>query len=648
MTEYLVPTKPSETEFTEKRSTFIGHVWPVETEEEARARIEEMKKKYHDARHNCWCYLLKDGPVRYSDDGEPQGTAGQPMLGVFQKEGVTNVCCVVTRYFGGVLLGAGGLVRAYTQSAKDALDAAGISVVRRWVELAVECPYSFLERVKLACTAQGGIVGMDVDYSEIESLVSETAVYDSGYAYLVNTSGSILSHRDYESGTSMEEVLPEDYQIISDAANEGQVVTSGKNCIIYTTLNNGMKLVLTAPEKELLQTADSLSAKIIKMALLAVVLAVIFASFISRTISAPIKKLTNVIHHTADLDFTVQPDDRHLAKRGDEIGEMAKAIMGMRAHLKEMVQDIDKSCDVLGDSIMHLSSSADGVAQMTESNSAFTEEIAANMTESGNAIEKVLEHLKMIQENASSIEKLSEEGKDISSEIMMRTTELQNSTHNASDKTQNMYSMVKREAETALEKSKAVEKINELTGAIDAISSQTSLLALNASIEAARAGEAGRGFAVVATEIGNLASQTSETVSNINTIVGDVNEAVKEIAKCLDESMDFMGETVLADYAEFDQVSEQYKKDASVVEQNMADVNAAIVMLSDSISEIKDAVDEIGNAVNEAGTSITEIAHSTTHMAEQTGENKTVADSSKENLHMLSSIVEQFRLGQTD
>ncbi len=164
MTEYFVPTKPSETEFTEKRSTFIGHVWPVETEEEARARVEEMKKKYHDARHNCWCYLLRDGPVRYSDDGEPQGTAGQPMLAVFQKEGVTNVCCVATRYFGGVLLGAGGLVRAYTQSAKDALDAAGISVVRRWVELAVDCPYSFLERVKLACAAQGGAVG-EIEYA---------------------------------------------------------------------------------------------------------------------------------------------------------------------------------------------------------------------------------------------------------------------------------------------------------------------------------------------------------------------------------------------------------------------------------------------------------------------------------------------------
>jgi len=160
MTEYYIPTAPSETEFTEKRSRFIGHVWPVESEAEARARIEEMKKRYHDARHNCWCYIVRDGGVvRYSDDGEPQGTAGQPMLGVFQKEGVENVCCVVTRYFGGVLLGAGGLTRAYGKSAKDALDAAGVSVVRPWSVVEAQCPYAFFERLKLELPPLGGVEG---------------------------------------------------------------------------------------------------------------------------------------------------------------------------------------------------------------------------------------------------------------------------------------------------------------------------------------------------------------------------------------------------------------------------------------------------------------------------------------------------------
>ena len=163
MTEYYIPAGPGEAKFTEKRSDFLGHVRPVESEEEARAFIERVKKEHYDARHNCWCYAVKDGPVRYSDDGEPQGTAGVPMLEVFQRRGVTNFVCVVTRYFGGVLLGTGGLLRAYTKSAGDALDAAGIAVVRRWVDVRVPCGYGLLERLKKEVEAASGIV-TDTEY----------------------------------------------------------------------------------------------------------------------------------------------------------------------------------------------------------------------------------------------------------------------------------------------------------------------------------------------------------------------------------------------------------------------------------------------------------------------------------------------------
>ena len=148
MTEYYIPTREGVGELVEKRSRFLGHVWRVSSEEEAREKNEATKKKHYDAGHNRWSYIIKDGPTRYSDDGEPQGTAGQPMLNVFQREGVVNVCCVVTRYFGGILLGAGGLVRAYTQSAKDALDGAGISVVRRWVAMEVPCTYAQFEQAR--------------------------------------------------------------------------------------------------------------------------------------------------------------------------------------------------------------------------------------------------------------------------------------------------------------------------------------------------------------------------------------------------------------------------------------------------------------------------------------------------------------------
>ena len=193
MTEYYIPPGVSRTEFTEKRSRFIGHVWPVDSEEQARARIEETKKQHYDARHNCWCYQIRGGAVRYSDDGEPQGTAGQPMLNVFQREGVENVCCVVTRYFGGILLGAGGLVRAYTQSAKDALDAAGISVVRRWVAMELPCSYGQFEAMRREVLSFGGVVE-NVDYGAdvvLSCLLPEERAEDFAARILDVSAGAI-------------------------------------------------------------------------------------------------------------------------------------------------------------------------------------------------------------------------------------------------------------------------------------------------------------------------------------------------------------------------------------------------------------------------------------------------------------------------
>lgn len=158
MDEYLVPSGYGEDEFVEKKSRFIGRVWLVETEQEALDRIAEMKKQHYDATHNCWAYVIRDGAVRFSDDGEPGGTAGMPMVQVLQKEGLYNVVCVVTRYFGGTLLGAGGLVRAYTKGAKIAIDAAGKSMKRVWSVICLPCPYNFYERVKLEVEAFEGII----------------------------------------------------------------------------------------------------------------------------------------------------------------------------------------------------------------------------------------------------------------------------------------------------------------------------------------------------------------------------------------------------------------------------------------------------------------------------------------------------------
>ena len=168
MDEYLVPTAFGEDEFYEKKSHFIGRAWPVESEEEALEKIQAMKKQHYEATHNCWAYIIKDGAVRFSDDGEPGGTAGMPMLQVLQREGLYNIVCVVTRYFGGILLGAGGLVRAYTKGAKIAVDAAGKSMKRVWTVVYLPCPYTFYERVKLLIAEFGGIIRETEFGAEVE------------------------------------------------------------------------------------------------------------------------------------------------------------------------------------------------------------------------------------------------------------------------------------------------------------------------------------------------------------------------------------------------------------------------------------------------------------------------------------------------
>ncbi len=141
--DYRTVCRAASDEFTEKRSRFIGHIAPVTTEEEAQAFVAARKKECWDAKHNVWAYVLREGGVRrFSDDGEPQGTAGMPVLDVLQKEGVTDCVVVVTRYFGGILLGGGGLVRAYSHAARLAVDA-GVRCDMRCCELlSLTCDYA--------------------------------------------------------------------------------------------------------------------------------------------------------------------------------------------------------------------------------------------------------------------------------------------------------------------------------------------------------------------------------------------------------------------------------------------------------------------------------------------------------------------------
>ena len=164
MNDYLTLSRESAEEYIVNKSRFIGYAQPVSTAEEAVDFINVIRARHRDATHNVYAYAVRSPEYsRYSDDGEPQGTAGMPVLDVIRKNGLTDCCVVVTRYFGGILLGAGGLVRAYSHSASIAVQAAGIVKMSLCSVLRVSCDYGFYGRLSSLVPESGGTVE-DTDF----------------------------------------------------------------------------------------------------------------------------------------------------------------------------------------------------------------------------------------------------------------------------------------------------------------------------------------------------------------------------------------------------------------------------------------------------------------------------------------------------
>lgn len=166
MQEYKTVEKEASDFFIEKKSKFIGYAKPVKTQEDALEFISEIKSKHWDATHNVYAYVLRENNIqRYSDDGEPSGTAGVPVLDVMLKESLVDVCVVATRYFGGTLLGAGGLVRAYSHTSKIALEAAGIITMAQCSVMSAEVDYSFYDRLNILLSDFSAVI-LDTSFSD--------------------------------------------------------------------------------------------------------------------------------------------------------------------------------------------------------------------------------------------------------------------------------------------------------------------------------------------------------------------------------------------------------------------------------------------------------------------------------------------------
>ena len=496
-----------------------------------------------------------------------------------------------------------------------------------------------------------GIVGMDIDFSQITDLVDETKVYQSGYAFLTDASAAVMYHKNADEGTKLSDLdssLSKSADFIGDDGNQGKTMDySYKNVnkkFAFYNLDNGMKLVLTAPVSEIYAEAYGLAKLIMIAMIVAFVLSAVIGVIIGTGMTRPIRQLTAVIEQTAELDFRPTKEGGKLRKQKDEIGNMATKIHLMRKKLREMMGDLQQTQQVLEGNAEDLNHLMKQNSAYAEDNSAATQNLAAGMEETSANAAHIVESVGIMRESSDNIQRLAEDGEKNSGQIQERAGEMERISTESRHKTDQMYAVMKQKTDAAVEQAKSVQKINALTDNIKQISSQTNLLALNANIEAARAGEAGRGFAVVASEIGDLATQTLDTVSTIDEIVGEVNSSVSNMTECLTTIMEFLEQTVLGDYEHFAQVGEQYHADADTFQQIMQQTKEAVDALEQHIGEISSTVSEINSMVEQSTDGISGIAEKSGSTQNLVTEGYDKLQECTQSVNVIRDFVAQFHL----
>lgn len=496
-----------------------------------------------------------------------------------------------------------------------------------------------------------GIVGMDIDFSQITDLVDETTVYQSGYAFLTDASGSIMHHKNVDEGTvitDLDSSLKKGADFLAEDGNQGKTLEyTYKNVdkkLAFYNLDNGMKLVLTAPVSEIYSEAYGLAKMIILAMIVAFILSAVIGIVMGTGLTKPIRQLTSVIEQTAALDFRPTEAGAKLRKQKDEIGDMATKIHDMRKKLWAMMENLQQTQQVLETNTGNLNQLMKQNSAYAEDNSAATQELAAGMEETSANAAHIVENVGIMRESSDNIQRLAEDGEKNSGQIQERAGEMERISTESRHKTDQMYAVMKQKTDAAVEQAKSVQKINALTDNIKQISSQTNLLALNANIEAARAGEAGRGFAVVASEIGDLATQTLDTVSTIDEIVGEVNSSVSNMTECLTTIMEFLEQTVLGDYEHFAQVGEQYHADADTFQQIMQQTKEAVDALEQHIGEISSTVSEINSMVEQSTDGISGIAEKSGSTQNLVTEGYDKLQECTQSVNVIRDFVAQFHL----
>ncbi len=517
---------------------------------------------------------------------------------------------------------------------------------------------SMLELAKL------GARSIDIEYKskqnvstqDLEELLKDVQIegISSCYTYVVNTDNIQVYHKRPEKiGTLViNEIIK---QLNADIKNNKSYQHSA---IISYVDENGISkyaayavsdttkwvTVVAGYEKDAMQNINMIQTNSIAVLVVLVIVIMVIGYVLSLKITKPIATMTDTIKDIAAFNFTKSDKLSMLQHRSDETGEMARQIFNMEENLQQIVTSIKEMSVQMSQNAVNLVKVTETINQASEDNSATSEELAASMEETSATATTVDSNIGSILSNTEVIDKESQNGVAMANEINSRAMNMNRNAVDSSNKTMDIYNDVKVKTKQAIEQSKAVGKVNVLAAAIQEIADQTSLLSLNASIEAARAGEAGKGFAVVAGEIGQLASQSTSTVTSIMKIVNEVNAAVQNMEICMSETLEFLETEVIADYKNFIDVSEQYKLDAENVDVSMNKIYEMANALKKSSEEIVSSVSGITETIGQAAIAVNDVAEKTMQVVTLSDDVMKVVNVTNEDSATLSEIADKFIL----
>ena len=517
---------------------------------------------------------------------------------------------------------------------------------------------SMLELAKL------GARSIDIEYKskqnvstqDLEELLKDVQIegISSCYTYVVNTDNIQVYHkRPGKTGTLViNEIIK---QLNADIKNNKSYQHSA---IISYVDENGISkyaayavsdttkwvTVVAGYEKDAMQNINMIQTNSIAVLVVLVIVIMVIGYVLSLKITKPIATMTDTIKDIAAFNFTKSDKLSMLQHRSDETGEMARQIFNMEENLQQIVTSIKEMSVQMSQNAVNLVKVTETINQASEDNSATSEELAASMEETSATATTVDSNIGSILSNTEVIDKESQNGVAMANEINSRAMNMNRNAVDSSNKTMDIYNDVKVKTKQAIEQSKAVDKVNVLAAAIQEIADQTSLLSLNASIEAARAGEAGKGFAVVAGEIGQLASQSTSTVTSIMKIVNEVNAAVQNMEICMSETLEFLETEVIADYKNFIDVSEQYKLDAENVDISMNKIYEMANALKKSSEEIVSSVSGITETIGQAAIAVNDVAEKTMQVVTLSDDVMKVVNVTNEDSATLSKIADKFIL----